>query len=440
MVKAATAKRHINTRPGMLGAEVGRRIREARQARGMTLAELGGEDISRSFLSLVESGRSRISLRALAIVADRLELPIGHFVDDTPDGGTAAAELALDYAEAALARQKPDECLRMLDEVSIPFTMRTRQSLLRGRALLDVGQQREAVTVLEEAFKQSSQEDDSHLTMEIGYALGLALYTAGSHDEALTYLRTTLDELVRGPENPVLMGKIIVCIGHILYVRGDTDGALEYYTRARELFGALGDLDTLGCVYSALSMAYKQKGDLKSALRYSKLSLGAFEAKQDVRRAATELNNLAVRHQELDQLDRAMECAQQAVRRAEQIKAREVEALAHSTLAEIHVKLAEYDAAALEAQAADRLAADDTDVARIYAWIVLAKVAERQGAHAEVDDLYRRALSALEGLGYQSLLMDTALEYSLVLRKRGETERALEFALKGLQAKLAHTA
>ena len=76
------------------------RIREVRTKRGMSLARVGGDDLSRSFLSLVESGRSRMPLRALAIVAERLETPIGTFFEDEDSG--LAAEIALDFAEIPL--------------------------------------------------------------------------------------------------------------------------------------------------------------------------------------------------------------------------------------------------------------------------------------------------------------------------------------------------
>lgn len=66
--------------------EIGFRIRAARQARQMTLAELGGTDLSRSFLSLVERGKSRISLRALTIVAHKLDLPVSFFLDQPGAG------------------------------------------------------------------------------------------------------------------------------------------------------------------------------------------------------------------------------------------------------------------------------------------------------------------------------------------------------------------
>src|SRR5438270_8293552 len=109
MVRAAAAQRVEQTYGNALGLEVGRRIRAARLERKMSLAAVGGNELSRSFLSLVELGRSRISLRALAIVAERLELPISYFLE-TSDL-QLAAELAVDSAEAALERQDPEGCL-----------------------------------------------------------------------------------------------------------------------------------------------------------------------------------------------------------------------------------------------------------------------------------------------------------------------------------------
>src|SRR5579872_218390 len=113
MVKAATAQRHARDSE-LLANDVGKRIRDARIERGLSLAQLGGEDLSRSFLSLVELGRSRISLRALRIVADRLQLPMSYFLEDEPIVRQAAIELTVDQAEAALAQHQPEEALRLL--------------------------------------------------------------------------------------------------------------------------------------------------------------------------------------------------------------------------------------------------------------------------------------------------------------------------------------
>lgn len=440
MVKAATAERYAQTRVESIGADVGRRIRAARRERGMSLAQLGGEDLSRSFLSLVELGRSRISLRALSIVATRLDLPISHFLDDAPGVSDAMAELALDQAEAAMRRRRSDESLRILDEALLPEALRSRALWLRGCALLDLGRTHEAISVLQEALPLAERRDQPQMTTQIRYALGAALYTAGMHDEALTHLRRAIDSMEPGTEDPVLMSKITVCIGHTLYVRNDTEAAIGHYTRARELFGPVGDLDTLGAIYSGLSQAYEQKGDLTGALRYSKLSLSAFEAKQNARLAASELNNLAVRYQDLGNLEQARECAEESIERARRTNAPDVEALAHSTLAQIYLRRQDFQAAAREAELASTIAPDADGLAQVDAWTVQAELAERDGDHARADELFQRALDVLKRSDLQVRYADIALAYSHALRDRGSTEQALDLALRAAEARSTRSA
>ena len=422
----------------VLASDVGKRIRAARLARGMTLAQLGGSDLSRSFLSLVELGRSRISLRALSLVADRLELPISHFLADAP--GTAAVELVLDHAEGALALQKPAECLQLLDQMTVPPTLRLRALTLRGRALVANGEARAAIPVLQEALSLAEPQHDPPQETRLLYHLGSALYDAGNYQEALTYLDRALEGAIAGDDDPVLVGKITVYLGHILYIRDDVDGALKHYARARDLFGSFGDLKALACIYSGLSLAFQRKGDMTNALRYSKLSLGAFEAQQDARQAARELNNVAMKYRELNDLPQALECAREAVGRAVLIRASDLEALARSTLALVHLQLEDLDAAVREAEIVDQIADAESSPAQTDAWIVLAEVAERRSDRTRADELYRRALDDLKRNGWEFAYAEKALSYSLLLRRRGDTERALEYALQAAQARTTASA
>src|SRR5438067_2387346 len=85
-----------------LQQSIGERIRSARRQRNMSLAELGDGNLSRSFLSLVERGHTRISLHALELVAERLQLPLGYFVDEHPDL-SAFDPARVDHVKSALA-------------------------------------------------------------------------------------------------------------------------------------------------------------------------------------------------------------------------------------------------------------------------------------------------------------------------------------------------
>lgn len=419
--------------------DIGRRIRRARQERGLSLAQLGGDDLSRSFLSLVELGKSRISLRALSIVAQRLELPMSYFLEgsDTQD---VALEIVLDSAEAALARREPRKALTLLQDLDVPRLLRPRYLWLRGYAYMAAGLGREAMESLRAGIALADVTLDTYLSARLHYTLGGLLYSQGTYDEALIHLRRALDMTYDGVEDPSLVAKITVCLGHILYARGDVNGALEHYARASELFGSLRDLNSLASIYSGLSLAYQRKGDMTNALRYSRLSLGAYEAQHDVVQSARELNNLAVQYTEMGDLDRAQQSAQEAIFRAHQVGDREIEAGAHSTLAAVFLRQQRSEDAAHEAGIAEEMAAGPTSAASIDAWTVQAALADAAGQYDRVDRLYQQALDATRATEMDAKYADIALAYSLSLKRRGEVDRALEFALEAAQGRPSKTA
>jgi transcriptional regulator with XRE-family HTH domain len=51
--------------------------------RRMTQADLAGSDFSKGFISLVECGRTRMSLRAAGILAARLDVSLGALLGET---------------------------------------------------------------------------------------------------------------------------------------------------------------------------------------------------------------------------------------------------------------------------------------------------------------------------------------------------------------------
>jgi tetratricopeptide (TPR) repeat protein len=426
---------HSERQIDLLAADVGQRIRHARKERGMSLADVGQNDLTRSFLSLVELGRSRISLRALSIVAERLDLPISYFLEDSVSGAATAIDLTLELAEADVARGDAESALKKLKDLDVSPALRPRRQYLRGKALTAIGAPRDAIVELRDGLAVAKDQDDGTMTAYLQHEMGRALYATANYDEALGYLRDALDGMSGENADPTLLGRITIGIGHILYIRGDSQAAIEHYERARALFTEVSDLNTLGTVYSGLSLAYNRKGDVANALRYSRLSVAAFTAHQNEEQAARELNNLAVRYGELDDLTSALSCGEQAVARARTAHAREIEAVAHSTLAALHLRLDDFDAAGSEAEMAKQMAQNDTDPARIDAWVVQAKIAQQQGSDNIADELFRRALDAQEDAGFVAAYADTALSYSLLLRQRGDIERALEFAVRAAQVK-----
>ena len=93
---------------GAGGLPMGERIRRLRRERGLTQSELGGNRLSKGFLSQVESGRSHLSAESLAFVAERLGVPVSALqpgTDSTVEGEylLRAVEAAVELGQAAQA-------------------------------------------------------------------------------------------------------------------------------------------------------------------------------------------------------------------------------------------------------------------------------------------------------------------------------------------------
>src|SRR5689334_13182529 len=79
---------------------LGERIRRARKERGMSQEKLAQPEFTKSYISAIERSKARPSLKALALLAGRLDLPIAILLAapvpavDTPD----IAALGEDFA------------------------------------------------------------------------------------------------------------------------------------------------------------------------------------------------------------------------------------------------------------------------------------------------------------------------------------------------------
>src|SRR5690348_11914876 len=103
-LKGGTSKHALSSTPSRrAAAQMGMRIRKARQELGISIAALAGKDFSRAFLNQIELGKARPSVRNLQIIAERLNRPLEYFLQDDELSATAI-ELALTEAETSLRR------------------------------------------------------------------------------------------------------------------------------------------------------------------------------------------------------------------------------------------------------------------------------------------------------------------------------------------------
>lgn len=94
------------------------RVREARRQAGLSLAQVAGDEVSRTFVHLVEQGRSRPSKAVLSLIAKRTGRPMSYFVAAPSERPRPTTDLASELLAVAnrIRREIADNHLGKVDQ------------------------------------------------------------------------------------------------------------------------------------------------------------------------------------------------------------------------------------------------------------------------------------------------------------------------------------
>jgi transcriptional regulator with XRE-family HTH domain len=189
---------------------LGRKIKDARLARGMTQKEVVGDFITRNMLSKIENDSASPSVRTLERLAAALGLPTGYFLDEAEVSDGSSPD-GLNEARAAYRAGRWRECLRLLEADSTAGTtdegylLHAHAGAYAARGALDAGDPATA-RELAEAAQYYNQEGmyyspllAAELTITLGSAL-LQLAEDGWEEQRAAFLQAveTLDAGFRG--------------------------------------------------------------------------------------------------------------------------------------------------------------------------------------------------------------------------------------------------
>src|SRR5258706_6455457 len=92
------------TTVSMSGQTLGERVRAARREAGLSQAQLAGDELTKGFISQIESGLVRPSIRSLQYMASKLGRSLDYFIGDEPLAATKRVAFHRLAAEAAAER------------------------------------------------------------------------------------------------------------------------------------------------------------------------------------------------------------------------------------------------------------------------------------------------------------------------------------------------
>src|SRR5881275_536265 len=155
-----------------VAARVGSNIREVRTKLGLTQAQLASPEFSISYISAIERGKIRPSLKALSILAKRLDVPLTFLLEGSPSGAAEARAVGyspadsgpdqridVDLLQASVfikqqSYEKAEELLTPIQPERITTDQVYRLYLLRGQIHSSAGEYQEAVVDLRSAVAQ----------------------------------------------------------------------------------------------------------------------------------------------------------------------------------------------------------------------------------------------------------------------------------------------
>lgn len=385
-------------------AALGRRLRSSRVARGWTQSDVAADILSVGYLSRIESGARRPTLKVLAALAERLEKSIDELLLGTTVAeyeeirlGLAYAELALQNGEAIDAELQARQHLARAEKVALPGLVE------QGRFL--VARATEAVGHLDEAIRQfESLLETATGLPAIRCAIALSRCYREVGDLALAIevgerVRPTVEAEGLARTDEAVQLAMTVAAAHI--ERGDLSRASRICTDAIDVAEQMESSAARSAAYWNASIVCSERGDPLSALALAERALALLGEGEDARNLARlrlELGRLQL-SLTTPQVDAAIE---QLARGCEELRSSSASAgeLAHGDvlLAQALLLAGEPERAVELAEAARSSVPDEASLAMAEATVVLGEAQAALGRSDDARRNYDRAMRLLSGL------------------------------------------
>jgi transcriptional regulator with XRE-family HTH domain len=413
-------------------ADVGARIRSLRTAKGLTQAQLADPLYTKAYISMLESGRTRASMKALEHIAGVL----GVRPSDLLGGASApeAPQFALLEARRLMEQGKGAEAAAILERLEDGLAAGDQLTRLRylAAAYNSLGEPKKAFPVIERAQRMADLLGNDEEQVRLKAVLASAHSRTYAYPDAIRLLR----ECVAAFETGVLKDETfyfrrLVDLAMALTNSRQPREALATYERAIELSSKLSDRVSLAALYAGLAYNYQNTGDLEAAIVNSQRSLQLYEELGLIDQIACTLDNSALLYAEYGNTQRATECLKRGALLAEEAKR-------DGTLASIRVSEAEIMAKSEPARALE-MAQDALKFARkieqydaqVRALTLIGEL--RMASSAAVAKRSFQEASQLAEQRVPHLLRVIFDRWSRAAEARGDRDEALRLARRALE-------
>ncbi|GAC1355442.1 MAG: hypothetical protein NVSMB38_35720 [Ktedonobacteraceae bacterium] len=441
----------IELSPNKIGKSVGEKIRAARVALHYTQSKLAAPDFSVSYISAIERGQIHPSLRALEILAGRLELastellPKRYQPDDRqsitpprPERDDDEGEMVLLEAQARITQSEPEKAIALLNKISAKRLKRPQQlwhRYLLGYAYFLTDRLSECEHLFSEMVQTVKDANNHYLHTHILYMLGNTFAAMQNPVQALLAYQRCLNALEEAEvRDASLIAAVFMQLGTYHAELDQPEQALHMFRKALTIVEELHTAQKTQTMYNALVQYATDNHDYYASAIYSYRSLADSEREiqKQLKRELYHYLSQAVLKGDQDQAHVDLSAMKAKETSDQLVKASITARLAEWYFAREHI--AEARQCAEEAYSLSQPFGDTVIAAD--ALLVLGRIEYTQHAFDSGDEHFVRGLTMLEHLQRQVELTEQSIHYAQLLEARGQDHEAFIYLRRAYQSRM----
>jgi tetratricopeptide (TPR) repeat protein len=411
---------------------IGQRLRRLRHERGLSQRELASPGVSYAYISRIEAGARRPSVKALRMLARKLGVSADYLETGSEIRDIEARELRIADAELELRlAEKPAEAARKLDQLrdealtAGDSVAAARANVALGLAAAAAGQNVEAIDRLESGLELSPVSPSAR--PDVFATLGRAHVATGRSDRAVELFERCLDEIAQdAPDDLAAHVRFTTYLSYALTDLGDLERAQAVLDNVLVQAESLTDAYSRVRLYWSLARLTDLQGRPATALDYVRRAIALLDVTDDtlhLARAHLLCGSILMTQGRPDEAGRHFDLAEQLF--GPHPEPEDVANLRTDQSRRAAV-LGDGEGAVRHAKAALDAIGDEFQHEKGNALWALAEGLALTGDNDGAHDAFRRATALMEEHGHRRNYVEAYRAWGKFLRRAGRENEALE--------------
>jgi tetratricopeptide (TPR) repeat protein len=411
---------------------IGQRLRRLRHERGLSQRELASPGVSYAYISRIEAGARRPSVKALRMLAKKLGVSADYLETGSEIRDIEARELRIADAELELRlAETPEEAEQKLEQLrnealsAGDAVAASRANIALGLAAAAGGRNADAIERLQSGLELSPVSPS--VRPDVFATLGRAHAATARPDKAVELFERCLEEISQdAPEDLTAQVRFTTYLSYALTDLGDLERAQEVLDRALDQADSMTDAYSRVRLYWSLARIADLQGQPAVALDYVRRAIALLDVTDDtlhLARAHLLCGSILISQGRADDAGRHFDLAEQlfgANPEPEDVANLYTDQSRRSTL------MGDGDAAVQRAKAALEAIGDEYHRERGNALWALAEGLALTGDVDGADKAFREATTTLDEQGHRRDYVEAYRAWGKFLRRSGREEEALE--------------